>query len=104
VQPDDSTGQSPGTPRQRGNKTVTVQGGFGACFCHHGTNFIEFWRGRGTKLIEARKLSRHTGFKLRADARVRVQEPLQICLEGRSKAKTVTSLLNIPSVLYAGLI
>jgi hypothetical protein len=40
------------------------------------------------------------GFKLRVDARVRVQEPLQICLEGRSKAKTVTSLLNIPSVLW----
>jgi len=39
---------------------------------------------RGTKLIEARKLSRYFGFLLRADARVRVQEPLQICLEGRS--------------------
>jgi len=30
---------------------------------------------------------------------VRVQEQLQICLEGWSKTKTVTSLLNIPSVL-----
>jgi len=27
------------------------------------------------------------GFKLRAVARVRVQEPLQICLESRSKSK-----------------
>jgi hypothetical protein len=27
------------------------------------------------------------GFKLHADARVRVQQPLQICLEGRSKSK-----------------
>jgi hypothetical protein len=27
------------------------------------------------------------GFKLRADARVRVQEPLQICLECRNKSK-----------------
>jgi len=26
VLPDESTGQSPGTPRQRGHKTVTVQG------------------------------------------------------------------------------
>ena len=39
------------------------------------------------------------GFKLRADARVRVQEPLQICLEGRSKAKSVTNNLPILSVL-----
>lgn len=30
---------------------------------------------RGTKLIEARKLSRCTGFILRADERVRVHEP-----------------------------
>jgi hypothetical protein len=34
-----------------------VQGGFGACFCHYGTNFIEFWRGRGTILIGAANLS-----------------------------------------------
>jgi len=27
------------------------------------------------------------GFKLRTDARVRMQEPLQICLECRSKSK-----------------
>src|SRR5690606_30166512 len=33
------------------------QGGFGACFCRHGTNFIEFWRGRGTILIGAANLS-----------------------------------------------
>lgn len=44
-------------PRQRGHKTVTVQGGFGACFCRHGTNFIEFWRDRGTSLIGAANLS-----------------------------------------------
>jgi len=34
-----------------------VQGGFGACFCRHGTNFISFWRGRGTILIGAANLS-----------------------------------------------
>jgi len=39
---------------------------------------------RGTKLIEARKLSWYIGALLRADARVRVQEPLQICHRGRS--------------------
>jgi len=31
-------------------------------------------------LIEARKLSRFTETKLQADERIRVQEPLQICL------------------------
>ena len=39
---------------------------------------------RGIKLIEGRKLSRYTGFILRADERVRVQEPLQIYLRCRS--------------------
>jgi len=42
---------------------------------------------RGTILIEARKLSGYIEFKLRADERVRVQEPLQICLECRRKSK-----------------
>jgi len=32
VLPDDSTGQGPGTPRERGQKFVTVQGGYGALF------------------------------------------------------------------------
>jgi hypothetical protein len=32
VLPDASTGQGPGTPRQRGQKTVTVQGGYGVVF------------------------------------------------------------------------
>jgi hypothetical protein len=32
VLPDASTGQGPGTPRQRGRKAVTVQGGYGALF------------------------------------------------------------------------
>jgi len=40
-----------------GQKTVTVQGGFGACFCRHGTNFFAYWRGRGTILIGAANLS-----------------------------------------------
>jgi len=33
------------------------KGGFGACFCCHGTKFIEFWRDRGTSLIGAANLS-----------------------------------------------
>jgi len=32
VLPDDSTGQGPGTPSTRGQKAVTVQGGYGALF------------------------------------------------------------------------
>jgi hypothetical protein len=39
---------------------------------------------RDTKLIEAKKLSRCIGALLDADSSVRVQEPLLICLEGRS--------------------
>ena len=54
---DASTGQHPGTPRQRGHKTVTVQGGFGACFCHPGTKFVEHYACRGTSLIGAENLS-----------------------------------------------
>jgi hypothetical protein len=50
-------------------------------------------------LIEARKLSMVTEILLQADERIRVQEPLQICLESSSKAKTVTNNLPILSVL-----
>jgi len=32
VLPDAASGQNPGTPRQRGRKTVTVQGGYGVVF------------------------------------------------------------------------
>jgi len=39
---------------------------------------------RGTNQFEARKLSRYRVFKLKADARVRVLEPLQICLGCRN--------------------
>jgi hypothetical protein len=34
-----------------------VQGGYGTCFCRHGTNFIAYWRGRGTSFIGAANLS-----------------------------------------------
>jgi hypothetical protein len=40
-------------------KAVTVQGGYGTCFCRHGTNFIEHYACRGTSLIGAGKLSRY---------------------------------------------
>ena len=54
VLPDASTGQGPGTPRQRGQKTVTVQGGYGALFASPGTNFAEHYECRVTSLIGSR--------------------------------------------------
>jgi hypothetical protein len=32
-----------------GQKAVPVQGGFGTCFCHPGTNDVEHYECRGTK-------------------------------------------------------
>jgi hypothetical protein len=34
-----------------------IWGGYGTCFCRHGTNFIEHYACRGTSLIGASKLS-----------------------------------------------
>jgi hypothetical protein len=57
------------------------------------------WRSVAVQFVSEPENCQDAGFKLRADARVRVQEPLQICLEGRSKAKSVTNNLPILSVL-----
>ena len=53
--PTTASGQGPGTPRQRGQKIVTVQGGYGTCFCSHGTNFIALRRDRGTMFLSGRE-------------------------------------------------
>jgi len=45
------------------------------------------WRGVAVQFISKPESSHGAGFQLHADARVRVQQPLQICLEGRSKSK-----------------
>jgi hypothetical protein len=45
------------------------------------------WRSVAIQFVSKPEISHGTGFKLWADARVRVQEPLQICLECRSKSK-----------------
>jgi hypothetical protein len=42
-----------------GYKVVQVQGGYGSCFCRHGTRFDRSRACRSTILNEARKLSRH---------------------------------------------
>ncbi len=38
-------------------ETVTVQGGYGTCFCRPSTNFIACWCDRGTSFIGAANLS-----------------------------------------------
>ena len=62
------------------------------------------WRSVAVQIVSKPENYHGAGFKLRADARVWMQEPLQNCLEGRSKAKTVTNNLPILSVLYVGLV
>jgi hypothetical protein len=104
-------------------ETVTVQGGYGTCFCRHGTNFIEHYACRGTSLIVAAKLSPVTNLVAgtgavsrynlsRSQKTVKVQDLNcgQMCVSGcnghykfvlsaGAKAKTVTNNLPILSVL-----
>jgi hypothetical protein len=56
-------------------------------------------RSVAVQTVSKPEISQGAGFKLRADARVRVQRPLRICLRCRRKAKTVTNNLPILSVL-----
>jgi len=62
------------------------------------------WRSVAVQTVSEPEISHGTVLLLRADARVRVQQSLQICLECRSKAKSVTNNLPILSVLGLGLI
>ena len=103
---------------------VTVQGGYGTCFCRHGTNFIACWRGRGTMLLSGREflpvqvfdkwaLAQCRGTKLsRRQKIVMVQNvycgqlrvsgcngQYKFVMVAGAKAKTVTSNLPILSVL-----
>jgi hypothetical protein len=105
------------------HKSVTVQGGYGACFCRPGTNFIEHYACRDTSLIEAGKLSRYRIFVggtgavswynlSRSQKSVTVQDlycgkesvsgcknHYEFVLGAGAKAKTVTNNLPILSVL-----
>ena len=45
------------------------------------------WRSVAVQTISEPEICQGAGFKLRVDARVRVQRPLQNCLGGRSKSK-----------------
>jgi hypothetical protein len=104
-------------------KTVTVQGGYGTCFCRHGTNFIKHYACRGTKFIGAANLSPVTKlvagtgavslYKLsRSQKLVMVQDfnceqmrvsgcnsHYEFVLGAGAKAKTVTNNLHLLSVL-----
>jgi hypothetical protein len=88
-----------------------VQGGYGACFCIHGSSFVELEPLRGTSFIGARNLSPVTKLlagtgavsrynvgrsrrfvtvqeiKLRATARIRMQGTLEICLDAGARQK-----------------
>jgi hypothetical protein len=110
------------------HKAVTVQGGYGTCFCRHGTNFIACWRDRGTSLFGAGVLSWYrifvggTGavsrYKLsRSQKSVTVHYfnwglmsvsgciyHYKAVLGAGAKAKTVTNNLPILSVLWLVLI
>jgi hypothetical protein len=99
-----------------------VQGGYGTCFCRHGTNYIACWRDRGTSLIGAASLSPATNLVAgtgavsrynlsRSQKLVTVQDfsCVQMRVSGcnnhykyvlrAAKAKTVTNNLPILSVL-----
>ena len=106
-------------------ETVTVQGGYGALFAVHGTNFIEHYECRGTSLIGAANLSPVTKlvagtgavsrYKLsRSQKFIKVQDfncgqmrvsgcngHYKFVLGAGAKAKSVTNNLPLLSVLCA---
>jgi hypothetical protein len=67
-------------------KTVTVQGGYGACFCHQGTRFCRHYECRVTSFIGVGKLSRYRIFVGSTGAVSRYN------LSRRQKAVTVQNL------------
>ena len=91
-------------------ETVTVQGGYGALFAvtvqillRAGAIAVQVWSSRefipgykfgdvhwrsvAVQAVSEPEICPGAGFQLRTDERVRVQEPLRICLECRSKSK-----------------
>jgi len=53
-----------------------------------------YWRSVAVKAVSEPENCHDTGFKLRTDARVRVQEPLQSCHECRSTSKNCDEQLT----------
>jgi len=62
------------------------------------------WRSVAVQIVSEPEISHGTELLLRADARVRVQQPLQICLEGRNKSKKCDKqLTHIVRVISRGI-
>ena len=123
VLPDASTGQSPGSLAEKLSRCKEGMAHFLPSWykfywvkawsrykfakwlvnCHGCRKLIDgHWRSVAVQFVSEPEISHDAGFQLRADARVRVQQPLQIYLDGRSKAKSVTNNLPILSVLGLG--
>jgi len=124
VLPDAASGQGPGTPPEAGPENCHGARRVWRTFCRHGTNFIEHYECRGTRLIGAAKLSPVT--KLVADtgavSRYNLSRSLKFItvqdlnygqmrvsgcnnhykfvLSAGAKAKSVTNNLPILSVLW----
>jgi len=52
------------------------------------------WRSVAVEVVSEPEICQGAEFKLRTDARNRVQDPLQSCLEGRSKSKKFDKLID----------
>jgi hypothetical protein len=57
------------------------------------------WRSVAVQAVSEPENCHGPGFELRADARIRVQKPLQIVLSAGASAKSMTNNLPILSVL-----
>jgi hypothetical protein len=107
VLPDDSTGQGPGTLARKPSRCKEGMAWFLPSWCkfyciqarsrynfdrsHEFIPDYKFgfghWRSVAVQSVSEPENCHVAGFKLLTDARVRVQEPLKICLGCRSKSK-----------------
>jgi hypothetical protein len=83
VLPDASTGQGPGT---LASKLSRCKEGMARVFAVQVQILLSITR-VAVQFVSEPDICQCAGFKLRADERVRVQQPLQICLRCRSKSK-----------------
>ena len=75
-----------------------MQGGYGACFCTHGTKIGELEQFRGTRLLRARNISPDTkaGCELERDRGI---IKMRSVLGAEGQAKTVTNKWPLLTVL-----
>jgi hypothetical protein len=83
VLPDASTGQGPGT---LAGKLSRCKEGMARVFAVMVQILLSI-TSVAVQIVSEPKICQGAGFKLRADARIRVQRPLQICLGCRGKSK-----------------